>query len=376
MNLIVLLDVGKNQSDWEAISKTSIWESTMESFYNISIQPNIIILDIEPNIQKAVLAYSKMAYHYHDKADVSLNTVLDWVAEINKQPLTQSKLNKAFSKDNVWSRHVKDSHELLVEVKRGSAFDEKMDRLSNNSRAKSDEEKTLLELVAQSYKNHHFTIDDCRKLIEMALKKPIGALQKPNLLIIEDEEKARKGMEMSLDHLFNLFFAEDGKQAIEMVKKHKDIDLALLDIFLPDIMGTELYPKIREINDLIIVTALTAYGEKKYVEDLIRKGAYGFLTKPFNPHVVLTQFTMAWNKKVWPFFEDKINIQELSYIQRLYFCDHLINERKANKQLIQSKDYNANGYTKYQLNSMLPEVYNFDIYGIFPEFLIDPDLVD
>ena len=303
-----------------------------------------------------------MAYHYHDKNITTHDDVNAWIQEIKANPVPQIKLDKSFYKDNVWSRHVKDQHELLVEVKLADQFNKRLDEIC------AHETGFLTEAIA-AHRTNDLTLEQCRTLIEKELNCEIDALKQPNLLIIEDEELVRKAIITNLEDEFNLLVAEDGNSAIKLIKDHAEIDLALMDIYLPDIKGTELYPKIRELNDLIILTALTAYKDSELAEKLIRKGAFGFLNKPFKGNDVRVKLSQAWNRKVWPFFEGKMNLQSLSYIQRLYFLDHLIKERKSNKQTLIDGADTTKGFTRYQLNSMLSNIYNYDIYGLFPEFL-------
>jgi CheY-like chemotaxis protein len=367
MNLIVLLTIGADDMTWTGF---------MESLFDISIQPNIIILDSSPDIQKAVQAYSHMAYHYHDKTQVIPADIETWISEIKANPISPIKLDKAFYKDNAWSRHMKDRHEMIALSKLGGQFEETLKTIHEQGSKKPDAEQTLMERATQSYFSKKLNLETCQKLIEAAIGQNMSQLKKPNLLVIEDEPDIRNVIVRSLTQYFDITQAETGEQAIEIVTQNPNLHLALMDIYLPDIKGTELYPKIRNLNDLIVLVALTAFKDISLAEQIIRQGAFGFLNKPFQ-HIEVTQtLSRAWNRKIWPFFEGKLDVQKLSFIQRLFFFDHLLNERNEYKQLLASPEFEPQAYSKYQLNSMLTEVYNFDIYGLFPELLVDPDLID
>lgn len=72
-----------------------------------------------------------------------------------------------------------------------------------------------------------------------------------------------------------------GEQTLSLTKELKP-DLILLDIYLPDYLGTDLIPKLRDIHpyaDIIIITAAT---EKKLLEENMRKGVTNYLIKPVN----------------------------------------------------------------------------------------------
>jgi putative two-component system response regulator len=61
------------------------------------------------------------------------------------------------------------------------------------------------------------------------------------------------------------------------------ICLVLSDIKMPGISGVELLGMISDINPDIPVILMTAYAELTIAIDAIRKGAFDFIIKPFNP---------------------------------------------------------------------------------------------
>ena len=72
-------------------------------------------------------------------------------------------------------------------------------------------------------------------------------LNSPDILIAEDEPLNRDVMKQFLIHknLTNLRFAEDGQQALDMVKVKKQ-DLLLLDVMMPEVMGLQVWHTLRE----------------------------------------------------------------------------------------------------------------------------------
>lgn|SRR5690625_4077629 len=73
--------------------------------------------------------------------------------------------------------------------------------------------------------------------------------------------------------------ALNGKEALQLIKQHK-VDLLLLDIYMPDLLGTELMSEIRKAHlkiDIIIISAAT---EKEIIEEVIRFGAFDYIIKP------------------------------------------------------------------------------------------------
>ena len=105
---------------------------------------------------------------------------------------------------------------------------------------------------------------------------------KKNILVVDDEKEIADLIELYLKNEdFNVFKCYTGNEAIKCIEKEK-IDLAILDVMLPDIDGFSICRKIREkYNDPIIM--LTAKGEEIDKVTGLTIGADAYLTKPFRP---------------------------------------------------------------------------------------------
>lgn len=80
----------------------------------------------------------------------------------------------------------------------------------------------------------------------------------------------------------NMYFAENGKQAISFVEKHDDIDLVLLDIRMPEMNGFEVFKSIKSIRPDLPVIAQTAYA---FYDDRVKIKEAGFddyISKPID----------------------------------------------------------------------------------------------
>lgn len=108
------------------------------------------------------------------------------------------------------------------------------------------------------------------------------------ILIVDDEKEIANLLEVYLQNEgFNIYKFYNGKDAIQCIENEK-IDLAILDIMLPDIDGFKICQKIRE-KYFFPVIMLTAK-----VEDLdkimgLTLGADDYITKPFNPLEVVAR---------------------------------------------------------------------------------------
>ena len=109
-------------------------------------------------------------------------------------------------------------------------------------------------------------------------------LGKPNVLLVDDDREILDLLKNMLAPLYNLYFARNGQEALQIIEKHT-IDLIVSDVMMPVMDGVELCCKIRENFDtshlpLILLTA------KEEIEDRIKglqAGADSYIPKPFHP---------------------------------------------------------------------------------------------
>lgn len=109
-----------------------------------------------------------------------------------------------------------------------------------------------------------------------------------NILLVEDEERLREVVKEYLeDEDFCIFEAADGKKALNIFKS-MDINLALIDIMLPELDGWSLCKEIRKVSDIpiIIITARRQEDDKLLGFEL---GADDYVTKPFSVRVLVAR---------------------------------------------------------------------------------------
>ncbi len=121
-----------------------------------------------------------------------------------------------------------------------------------------------------------------------------------NLLIVDDSKIVRRVLSNTMKRFFkppewselNLFEAEDGNVAMEVMKKEK-IDIMLLDWNMPNMTGPEVVEAVRankEWNKTRIIMATTE-GSKSSVLAMIKKGANGYMVKPFQEEAIFKTLT-------------------------------------------------------------------------------------
>jgi DNA-binding NtrC family response regulator len=103
-----------------------------------------------------------------------------------------------------------------------------------------------------------------------------------NILIVDDEINIREGLKISLNREgHNAFTASDGEDALKIMES-EEIDVVITDLLMPNIDGTSLLKKILSDYFNVPVIILTGHGTIENAVELMREGAYDFLTKPLN----------------------------------------------------------------------------------------------
>jgi len=107
-------------------------------------------------------------------------------------------------------------------------------------------------------------------------------IKKYRILVADDEENIRMLLSETLkDEGYEIIEVTNGEEAVKEVKK-SDFDCVLMDVRMPVLDGMEAFLKIREIRNNLPVIFLTAYGSSDLAIKAMKKGAYDYLTKPFD----------------------------------------------------------------------------------------------
>ena len=108
-----------------------------------------------------------------------------------------------------------------------------------------------------------------------------------NILIVDDDEKIREMLSDILTHKgYAVKSVGTGKEAITESNKQL-FNLALIDILLPDMEGTELLTKLRKSEPEMIKIIITGNATLDNSISAANKGVDGFIVKPFDPKKLL-----------------------------------------------------------------------------------------
>jgi len=120
-------------------------------------------------------------------------------------------------------------------------------------------------------------------------------IMKANILIVDDEELVAS---MLAEHLHNLgyrtFLAGNGEEALEALAHHIDeLDVVILDINMPVMDGKAAYEKMVEMKPDLKVLVASGYTLNGQAEELLQKGAHGFIQKPYSLEDIAAKITQV-----------------------------------------------------------------------------------
>lgn len=108
-----------------------------------------------------------------------------------------------------------------------------------------------------------------------------------HILIVDDERAILKGFQAILEMTgYRVGIAENGEEALDMACE-RFYNLALIDIKLPDMEGTELLRELNQINPEMKKVMVTGYASMENAIESVNLGADGYLVKPVMPGVLL-----------------------------------------------------------------------------------------
>ena len=110
-------------------------------------------------------------------------------------------------------------------------------------------------------------------------------------LIIEDNENNRVLITRLLEKSgYSTICAENGREGFELARQKRP-DFIILDIQLPDLMGTEVLKMIRQsdMGNAVPIIAMTSFAMSGDREKLLAAGCNGYIEKPIDSKRVISQ---------------------------------------------------------------------------------------
>lgn len=110
------------------------------------------------------------------------------------------------------------------------------------------------------------------------------------IFIVDDHPLVVEGLKSVLADCEGISVAGTASNAFEAMEflKNNDVDVAFLDINLPDVSGIDLCLKIKERYPNVKCLALSTFNQRSYISRMIRNGAVGYLIKNSTKEEILT----------------------------------------------------------------------------------------
>ena len=178
--------------------------------------------------------------------------------------------------------------------------------------------------------------------------------EKINLLIVEDHTLTVFGLKTVLntkDFVNEIFEAQNGAKAISIIEKNI-IDIAIVDLGLPDINGIELTKKIKNISKNTKIIILTSHNNQEEVISSLKNGANAYCSKEIDTKILCEVINHVRYGAIWldpcvsKIIADNLSYKNTLKDKNLESFNFTTREKEILKLLI-------NGYDNAQMSKIL-----------------------
>lgn len=148
------------------------------------------------------------------------------------------------------------------------------------------------------------------------------------ILVVDDEadleilvkQKFRKKIR---ENIYEFVFAQNGREALEKMLEHPDLDIVLSDINMPVMDGLTLLTHLPEANPTIKAVMVSAYGDLQNIRAAMNRGAFDFVVKPvdFEDLEVTMEKTIQHVRQI----QDTIRAIKENNILKMYVDENVLN---------------------------------------------------
>ncbi|GAF69910.1 unnamed protein product, partial [marine sediment metagenome] len=118
-----------------------------------------------------------------------------------------------------------------------------------------------------------------------------------SILIVDDDPRFCDSLKVLLSNQgYQIQTSNSGREAMEYLVKN-NFDLALLDMVMPEMNGHEIMDYINSKSPETLVIVITGHASMESAIESLRRGAYDYLRKPFEPEELLKTVENALNNK-------------------------------------------------------------------------------
>ncbi len=181
---------------------------------------------------------------------------------------------------------------------------------------------------------------------------------KKRVLIVEDEKINRLILEKIIGDKYEVLYACNGIDAINVLKENKNVSLILLDLIMPLMDGLSFMKETKKYNLLKNIPIIVITSEKENEVECLNLGAYDFIKKPFEKgEVILARISRAielYEDRKLLIATERDNLTNL--VTKKYFFEYIkeFNKNNINKKM----DAIVINVRKFHL---VNELYGYDV---------------
>ena len=106
--------------------------------------------------------------------------------------------------------------------------------------------------------------------------------EKANILLVDDEERVLRSLEMLFRHRFKVYTTADGNEAVDICRRDR-VHVIVSDQRMPMITGVEVLRRVREVSPNTMRLLLTGYSDLQAIVDSVNEGEiFRYLSKPWS----------------------------------------------------------------------------------------------
>lgn len=113
--------------------------------------------------------------------------------------------------------------------------------------------------------------------------------RRARVLVVDDKRANLLAFAAVLENDCELLFAESGAEAIKALETHRNVDVILMDVHMPDMDGFETagrIKKMRDAQDIPIIFVTAVYQDDPFVKKGYEVGGIDYFAKPFDPEIL------------------------------------------------------------------------------------------